>query len=163
MPPLAENPVGDEAELTLRERLAMHRERSDCRGCHDRIDPFGFALENYDPVGGWRTQYENGRDVDASGVLFQTRPFTSPVELKDAVLLEKDRFTHAFAEHLLAFALARELTAADQPAIRRIARRTAKDGYRMQTLLREIVSSTPFRAPAGAPASSTASHKEHLP
>ncbi len=163
VPPLAENPVGDEAELTLRERLAMHRERSDCRGCHDRIDPFGFALENYDPVGGWRTQYENGRDVDASGVLFQTRPFTSPVELKDAVRLEKDRFTHAFAEHLLAFALARELTAADQPAIRRIARRTAKDGYRMQTLLREIVSSTPFRAPAGAPASSTASHKEHLP
>ena len=73
------------------------------------------------------------------------------------------RFTHAFAEHLLAFALARQLTAADQPAIRRIARRTAKDGYRMQTLLREIVSSTPFRAPAGAPASSTASHKEHLP
>lgn len=151
VPPLAEHPVGDEANLTLRERLAMHRERSDCRGCHDRIDPFGFALENYDPVGAWRDTYANGREVDATGALFQTLAFSTPVEFKDAILAEKDRFTQAFAGHLLAFALARELTPTDQPAIRRIARRTAKDGYRMQTLLRELVLSTPFRQPALPP------------
>jgi hypothetical protein len=126
----------------------MHRERSDCRGCHDRIDPFGFALENYDPVGAWRNAYANGRNVDAAGSLFQTRSFSNPVEFKDAILAEKDRFTQALAGHLLAFALARELTPADQPALRRIARRTAKDEYRMQTLLREVVLSTPFREPA---------------
>ncbi len=148
VPPLAEHPVGDEANLTLRERLAMHRERSDCRGCHDRIDPFGFALENYDPVGAWRDTYTNEREVDATGSLFQTLTFSTPVEFKDAILAEKDRFTQALAGHLLAFALARELTPADQPAIRRIARRTAKDGYHMQTLLREVILSTPFREPS---------------
>jgi hypothetical protein len=148
VPPLAEHPVGDEANLTLRERLAMHRERSDCRGCHDRIDPFGFALENYDPVGAWRDTYTNEREVDATGSLFQTLTFSTPVEFKDAILAEKDRFTQALAGHLLAFALARELTPADQPAIRRIARRAAKDGYHMQTLLREVILSTPFREPS---------------
>ena len=146
VPPLGEHPAGDEAQLTLRERLAMHRERSDCRGCHERIDPLGFALENYDAVGAWRDAYKNGRDVDASGVLFQTRSFANPVEFKDAVLAEKRHFSEALAGHLLAFALARELTAADQPAIRRIARRTAADGDRMQTLLREVLRSAPFQA-----------------
>jgi len=163
VPPLAEHPVGDEANLTLRERLAMHRERSDCRGCHDRIDPFGFALENYDPVGGWRDAYANGREVDATGSLFQTLSFSNPVEFKDAILAEKDRFTQALTGHLLAFALARELTPADQPAIRRIARRTAKDGYRMQKLLREVVLSTPFREPALPPSAPSPLTEEAQP
>ena len=144
VPALAEHPSGDEAMFTLRERLAIHRERADCRGCHERIDPFGFALENYDAIGGWRDLYGNGREVDAAGVLFQTLPFNGPVEFKEAILAEKARFTQALAGHLLAFALARELTPADQPAVRRIAHRTAADGDRMQTLLREVLTSRPF-------------------
>ena len=163
VPPLADHPSGDEAELTLRERLAMHRERSDCRGCHERIDPLGFALENYDPVGVWRTTYENGRDVDASGVLFQTHAFADPVVFKNAILADKDRFTQALAGHLLAFALARELTAADQPAIRRIARRTKADGDRMQTLLREVMLSKPFCQPPAADADAAATQETSQP
>jgi len=163
VPPLAEHPSGDEADLTLRERLAMHRERSDCRGCHERIDPLGFALENYDAVGAWRSTYANGREVDASGVLFQTQPFADPVAFKKAILAEKDRFTQALAGHLLAFGLARELTATDQPAIRRIARRTKADGDRLQTLLREVILSKPFRQASGVNAETVAAQEMPQP
>ena len=156
VPPLAEHPSGDEAMLTLRERLAMHRERADCRGCHERIDPLGFALENYDAVGGWRDRYDNGREVDAAGVLFQSLPFGDPVEFKKAILAEKTRFTEALAGHLLAFALARELTPADQPVIRQIARRTAANGDRMQALLREVLTSHSFQNATAIQADQTA-------
>ena len=163
VPPLDEHPAGDEANLTLRERLAMHRERADCRGCHNRIDPFGFALENYDPVGTWRDSYTNGREIDASGSLFRTRPFSNPVEFKDAILVEKDRFTKALAGHLLTFALARELTAADQLAVQEIADRTAAEGYRLHALLREVVLSRPFCETAYHAANPLLLSEEHEP
>ena len=93
VPPLGEKPPEGEEHLTLRERLSMHRERSDCKGCHEQIDPLGFALENYGPVGVWRDKYENDRAVDMAGELFRKHKFTSVVEFKDAILAEKDRFT----------------------------------------------------------------------
>lgn len=161
VPPLAEHPSGDEAMFTLRERLAMHRERADCRGCHERIDPLGFALENYDAVGGWRDHYDNGREVDAAGVLFQSLPFSDPIEFKDAILAEKVRFTEALAGHLLAFALARELTPADRPVIRAIARRTAANGDRMQALLREVLTSHPFQYASAITSNQTVTAEEH--
>ena len=89
------NHAEGEEHLTLRERLSMHRERADCKGCHEQIDPLGFALENYDPIGVWRDKYENGRDVDMAGTLFRKHKFTDVVEFKDAILAEKDRFTRA--------------------------------------------------------------------
>ena len=124
----------------------MHRERSDCKGCHEQIDPLGFALENYDPIGVWRDKYENGRDVDMSGELFRKHRFTNVVEFKDAVLAEKDRFTRALAGHLLSYGLARELGAADQIALDKVAEAAAADGYRMQTLLRQVMLSEPFQS-----------------
>ena len=120
VPPLGEKPAEGEEHLTLRERLSLHRERADCRGCHEQIDPLGFALENFDPVGNWRERYENGRDVDMSGELFRRHTFSDVVEFKDAILAEKDRFTKALAGHLLSFALARELGPADQSALDKI-------------------------------------------
>ncbi|MBR9759219.1 DUF1592 domain-containing protein [bacterium] len=144
VPPLGEEPKDGEEHLTLRERLAMHRERADCRGCHEQIDPLGFALENYDAVGQWREKYENGRKVDMEGVLFRKHTFSNVVEFKDAVLAEKDRFTRGLAGHLLAFSLGRELGVTDGLALDKISEVTAKDGYRIQTLLREIVTSEPF-------------------
>lgn len=144
VPPLAEKPSAEEENLTLRERLSLHRERSDCRGCHEKIDPLGFALENFDPIGRWRDTYENGREVDVSGSLFRQRPFSDVIEFKDALLAEKDRFTRGFAAHLLSFALARELGPGDQPVLDRIAETTAADGYRIQTLLKEVILSEPF-------------------
>ncbi|MCB1228100.1 MAG: DUF1592 domain-containing protein [Verrucomicrobiales bacterium] len=146
VPPLAEKPAAGEEHLTLRERLSLHRERADCRGCHEKIDPLGFALENYDPVGRWRDTYDNGRAVDMNGTLFRKHPFNNVIEFKDAILAEKDRFTRGLAGHLLSFALARELGPADQPTLDQIAAATATDGYRIQTLLKQIVLSEPFRA-----------------
>lgn len=145
VPPLNEKPAAGEENLTLRERLSMHRERADCRGCHEQIDPLGFALENYDPVGRWRSQYENDRDVDMQGTLFRKHPFNTVIDFKDAILAEKDRFTRALAGHLLTFALARELGPADQIALDRIAQATAKDGYKFQTLIKQVVLSEPFQ------------------
>jgi hypothetical protein len=144
VPPLAEKPAEGEEHLTLRERLAQHREREDCRGCHEQIDPLGFALENYDPIGNWRDRYENGRDVDVAGTLFRKHKFDNVIEFKDAILAEKDRFARGFAAHLLSFALARELGPADQVALDQIVEGVVEDQYRMQALLKHIVTSEPF-------------------
>ena len=149
-PPPADVPALSEDDketehLTIRERLALHRERADCAGCHSQIDPLGFALENYDPTGFWRDKYENGRDVDSAGTLFRRHKFTNIVEFKDAILAEKDRFARAFAKHVLSFALGREMTAADSPALDQIVSATAADEYRLHTLIRQVVLSEPFR------------------
>lgn len=144
VPPLGEKPAEGEEHLTLRERLSLHRERADCAGCHEKIDPLGFALENYDPVGRWRMKYENDRDVDMQGTLFRKHAFNDVIEFKDAILAEKDRFTRALAGHLLSFALARALGPADHIALDRIAQTTAEDGYKMQTLIKQVILSEPF-------------------
>ncbi|MEE2935273.1 MAG: DUF1592 domain-containing protein [Planctomycetota bacterium] len=145
VPPLAEKPSSGEEKLTLRQRLAAHRERSDCRGCHEQIDPLGFALENFDPVGRWREVYENGANIDMAGKLFRQYPFTNIVEFKDAVLANQDRFCRALAGHLLSFALARELRSADYLVIDQIADAVAADDYKMQTLIRQIILCESFR------------------
>ncbi len=152
VPALDEKPPEAEAHLTLRERLAMHRKRSDCRGCHEQIDPLGFALENYNPIGVWRDKYDNDRDVDVSGTLFHQHDFKDVVQFKDAILAEKDRFTRGLAGHLLSYALARELTPSDQLPLDKIAAATADDDYRIQTLLKQVILSKPFLNHANTPA-----------
>ena len=134
----------NEARLTLRERLALHRTRADCKGCHEQIDPLGFALENYNPIGVWRDKYTNGRKVDVSGQIFRKHSFQSVVEFKDAILAEQRHFAQAFASHLLSFALARELGPADGIALEQVIQAAEKDDYRIQSLLRELILSRPF-------------------
>ena len=160
VPALDEKTTDGERDLTLRERLRLHRKRSDCKGCHERIDPFGFALENYDPVGRWREVYENGRSVDVAGRLFRRHEFSNVVQFKDALLKEKDRFTMALSGHLLSFGLARSLRVADRIALERIVEATARDDYRFQTLLREVVFSRPFR---GLPITMAISEHREVP
>ncbi len=158
-PPPADIPALPEDEkeavgdgLTLRQKLEAHRNRPDCAGCHARIDPLGFALENYGPTGIWRDQYDNGLPVDMSGELFRTHSFDSIEAFKDAILAEKDRFTRALAGHLLSYALGRELSPADAPALDRIVAATAAADYRFRPLLEQIILSEPFlhkSTPAG--------------
>ena len=149
VPPLPEksNEVDIES-LTLRERLDVHRENLDCAGCHNRIDPLGFALENYGPAGLWREKYENGRIVNTAGKLFRKHAFQNIVEFKDAILAEKERFTRAFAAHVLSFALGRELDIADSPSLDQIAQATIDDEFQFHTLIKEIVLSESFLQPA---------------
>ena len=143
VPPL-DHPKEAEKNLTLRERFAGHRERADCAGCHAKLDPLGFALENYDPVGRWRDTYENGRKVDASGKLFREHPFKNVVEFKDAILAEKHRFARAFSEHALSYAVGRALTPGDTLSVDRITERVIADDFRLQTVLHEVVQSNSF-------------------
>lgn len=145
VPPLLESPQQGDETLSLRQRLAAHRERADCRGCHEQIDPLGFALENFDPIGRWREQDENGVPVDMSGQLFHEHSFSNIVEFKEAILKDKDRFSRALAGHLLSFALARKLGPADELSLNTITKAVANDDYRMQTLIREIILSDSFR------------------
>jgi hypothetical protein len=146
VPPLDEEAKGPSAQnLTIREKLIAHATRADCRSCHAKIDPYGFALEHYDPVGLWRDTYEDGQPIDASGLLFNQRPFKTIEEFKDGLLAEKNRFTRAVATHLLAYALGREVKAADHAALDRIVTATAADGYRLRSLLTHVVLSEPFQ------------------
>lgn len=145
VPTLPEPAKDGPQSLTVRERLAAHRKQADCRGCHEQLDPLGFALENYDAVGRWRDRYENDLPIDSSGTLFREHRFSTPVEFKELILADPARFCRAFAAHLLSYALARELGPADEIALDRITAQVAADGYKMKSLLRAIVSSSPFR------------------
>ena len=147
VPPLPEHAgIGIET-LTLRERLGAHRERADCRGCHEQIDPLGFALENYDAVGRWRSTYKNGRSVDASGKLFRQHDFANITQFKEAILKEDAIFVKAFAKHLLSFALGRQLNPWDSVDIEDIVATTASDGYKIQDIIEGVVMSPAFRSP----------------
>lgn len=146
VPPLPEKESGEVDEnLTLRERFEAHRDKPECAGCHINIDPLGFAFENYGPTGLWRETYENGREVDSAGTLLRDYPFQNILEFKDAILAEKDRFTRAFAGHLLTFALGRETEIADAPALDLIASETASNAYSMQSIIKQVILSNPFR------------------
>ena len=144
VPPLPEPSHEELAKLTIRERLSVHRERADCAGCHDKIDPLGFALENYGPTGVWRETYDNGREVDVSGVLFNQYKFETLIEFKDLLLQEKQRFIRGFVAHLLSYALSRELGPADSPALDNITSKAMSGEDEMRSVLKNIAMSDPF-------------------
>ena len=143
--------------LTAREQLEMHRANPACASCHVRMDPLGFALENYDAIGGWRT-VDAGQAIDATAALPDGTRFAGLTGLRDHLLDHKDQFTEAFTERLMTYALARGVVAADRPQIRAIARAAAADGYRIRTIVTGIVASDAFRlrkVPDGKPLSET--------
>lgn len=142
VPPLNED--SGPKNLTIRERFAEHRSNPDCAGCHSRIDPLGFAMENYDVTGRWRDKYANGRDVDASGKLMKKHDFAGAVEFKSALVKERRRFATAFTAHLLRFALARELGPADSLAVEKIVESTSRNDHRLRGIIRQVVFSEPF-------------------
>ena len=144
VPPLPEANNDELAKLTIRERLAAHRERKDCAGCHNKIDPMGFAMENYGPTGVWRDKYENGREVDVSGVLFNQYEFKTFPEFKEIIIKEKDRFVRGFISHLLSYALSRELGPADSPALDEMTDRVMAGEDSMRAVLKSIAMSDPF-------------------
>lgn len=109
-------------------------------------------LENYDAVGRWRSSYTSGLEIDSSGELFGKLKFKDIIEFKDALLQHPELFMRAFSEHMLAYALGRELTLADEPAIDTILQSTLKTHGQFTTVIREIVQSRAFRYHADEPA-----------
>ncbi len=142
IPALNEEP--DTAKWTIREKFAMHRENSVCAGCHARLDPLGFAMENFDTTGRWRDKYENGRDVDASGTLMKKYKFDGVVQFKESLVTEKRRFAKAFTRHLLRFALAEELSHSDLLVIDEIVDKAEHHDFKLKTLVTEVIRSDRF-------------------
>ncbi len=133
-----------EQPRTLRERITEHRDNPACAACHDIIDPVGFALENFDAVGRWRT-HDGGVPVDASGMLPDGTKFSGPADFRNALLDRPELFVSTAAEKLLTYALGRGLEYYDAPAIRKIVRDAQQQDYRFSSILLGVVRSTPFQ------------------
>jgi hypothetical protein len=147
VPALKDNHAGAPS-LTLRERLELHRANPTCATCHSRIDPLGFALENYDVLGRWRTD-DDGKPIDAAGQLPDGTRIAGVDDLKKALLARKDVIIRNLTSKMLGYALGRGLTLGDSCTVDQIAAQIAKDNYSAQTLIRGIVLSVPFRYQAG--------------
>ena len=130
---------------TVRDRLAQHRRSPACAICHAPMDPLGFALENFDAIGGWRTT-DAGLPVDASAVLADgTTTFEGPAGLRRVLLERSTQFVETATEKLLTYALGRGLEHYDQPVIRNITKQAATNDHRWSSLILGIVESTPFQ------------------
>jgi hypothetical protein len=132
------------ANLTLRQRTELHRTNAVCANCHKILDPIGFGLENFDAIGRWRDQDDSGGKIDAAGELPGGKHFSSPKELKAIIATRKEDLARNFTERLLAYALCRKLEGYDEIVVDRLMETIAKDGYRMQTLIAEVITSYPF-------------------
>jgi len=130
--------------LTLRQRTELHRSDPVCANCHRTLDPIGFGLENFDAIGRWRDRDDSGGMIDAAGELPGGKLFTSPKELKSIIATRKPEIARNLTEKFLAYALCRQLDGYDEIVLDHLMVTIAKDGYRMQTLVTEIVTSYPF-------------------
>jgi hypothetical protein len=129
---------------TIRERLEQHRQNPTCAGCHNRIDPWGFALENFDVMGKWRTE-DQGAPIDAKATLPDGTKIDGVEGLKQVLFERKDLFVRNLTSKMLGYALGRGLTLEDYCAVDAIVEKLKKDRYSAQALIREVVLSTPFR------------------
>jgi hypothetical protein len=136
--------------MTMRERLAQHRQNASCNSCHSVIDPLGFSLENFDVIGGWRSVDEAGKPVDASGATVSGAKIEGLAGLRSLLLDQPDQFPRTVTEKLLAYALGRRVEYYDRPAIRNIVRRAATDKYSWSSIIVGIVESPTFLTEAPA-------------
>jgi hypothetical protein len=143
VPALKEN-VGGGKSLSIRERMAQHRENPVCASCHQIMDPVGFAFENYDAVGRWRTT-EFGEPIDAMGGLPDGSKFEGVAGLQKALLSRPDAFLATFTEKLLTYALGRGVEYYDAPAVRKIVQDARAKDLRFSSVILGIASSTPFQ------------------
>jgi len=142
--------------LTFRQQLEVHRSKPECASCHKTMDQLGFGLENFSPVGSWRTT-AGSNPVDASGELPDGTKFTGPVELKRLLLERRDEFMRNLTERMFSYALGRGVEQTDWLSVRQIARAVADDGYRAQRLVLEIAKSPAFQLRKPAEMQATAS------
>lgn len=144
-PPNNVPPVKETQGATLRERLASHREEPACANCHAKIDPLGFALENFNAIGKWRVKEEDsGLPVDPSGKMPAGGEFSTFVQFRELLSQRSDDVARCLAEKLFMYALGRPVEFNDQPALRMILEKTKADQYKLNTLVEAIVVSEPF-------------------
>ena len=144
VPPLKENANGSKA-LSMRERMEAHRASPACAGCHKVLDPFGFALDNFDGIGAWRDLSEAGEPIDAAVTLADGSKVDGPSSLRQALLARPRVFVGTMTEKMLTYALGRGLESYDMPAVRKILRDARTEDDRFSALVMGIVKSAPFQ------------------
>ena len=131
---------------SIREQLEKHRTNASCNDCHRKIDPMGFALENFDPIGQWRTQYSKNVTIDSAGQLPNGDQYNNIVGFKKIMQKQKELFLRSLTSKLLSYAAGRQMEAEDRPAIDQITTELAKRGYGFADLIQLVVSSDAFRS-----------------
>ena len=150
-PPPADVPalkeIGEEgvAPSSVRERLELHRQNPACATCHAQMDPLGFALENFDAIGRWRTTGEGGAPIDASATTPDGTTISGPGDLAQLLTSQPELFAATVVEKLMTYALGRGVEHYDSPVVRAVVREAADEGYRWSALISGIVSSSPFQ------------------
>jgi hypothetical protein len=140
-----ENKVGEKA-LSVRQIMERHRANPSCSACHRVMDPLGFALENFDAVGEWRSMDRDaGTAIDASGELVDGTAVSGPADLRRALMRRPEQFVQTLTEKLMTYALGRSVEYYDMPVVRAIVRDAAREGYRFSSIVKGIVRSAPFQ------------------
>jgi hypothetical protein len=146
-PPADVPPLRDAGEQgqprSVRERMEEHRRNPACASCHQRMDPLGFSLENFDGIGKWRT-VSDGESIDAAAALPDGTQFQGLNGLRTLLVSHPEEFVRTFSEKLLSYAIGRVLEPSDLPAVRQIARDAAAQNYRWSSVISAVVKSTPF-------------------
>jgi hypothetical protein len=143
VPPLQESSA-DGKVLSLRERMEQHRANPVCAGCHRLMDPIGFALENFDGVGHWRTN-EDGAKIDPSGTLFNSTTLDGAAGLRQALAAQPEVFVGVMTEKMLTYAVGRGIEYYDMPAVRKVVQDARNKDFRFSSIVLGIVKSTPFQ------------------
>jgi hypothetical protein len=143
VPELKENAEGGKPQ-SLRERMEAHRANAVCAGCHKVMDPIGFALENFDAVGHWRSS-DDGARIDPSGTLFNGVRVNGPAALRQMLVSRPEVFMGVMTEKLVTYALGRGLEYYDMPAVRRIVRDAGNQDFRFSSIVMGVVESSPFQ------------------
>src|SRR5215471_5040075 len=146
VPPFPESDVSGPKPKTVREIMAKHRENPVCFSCHGIMDPLGFALENFDTVGVWRSKDRYaGTPIDSVAQLPDGTTVNGPDDLRNALMKHPEQFVQTFTERLLMYALGRTIDYRDMPAVRKIVREAKRDDWRFDSIVWQIVTSEPFR------------------
>lgn len=145
-------PKEGEAKTTLRAKLEAHRQVASCAACHEKIDPYGFAFDNYDAIGRWRTIEDDpsgsgvAPGIDASGKLADGRVYSGPDDFKQLMLADSERFANALTEKIASYALRRSLSFSDKKSITKLIQQAKQDDLRLQDLMRQLVMSELFQS-----------------
>jgi hypothetical protein len=143
VPPLEQQDTAAAVGLNLRQRTERHRSDPACAGCHRVLDPIGFGLENFDPLGRWREMDDTGVAVDPGGELPGNITFRSPKDLKRIIAARKDEFCHTLTSKFLAYTLCHHLDGYDEVVADQISAAVAQGGYHFQDLLIQVATSYP--------------------
>jgi len=146
VPALEESNKGKEtAPKSVRDQLELHRQNQPCASCHRTIDPPGFALENFNSIGQWRTAMDNGARIDADGVLADGSKLSGPIDLRQAIAGRPEAFATVITERMMVYALGRGLQPSDMPVVRGIVRKASQNSYGLGSIVNEIIASAPFQ------------------